>query len=310
MGEKTNESLLNDFIILSDEELYKKYHNQESIIFDEIQNYILKFGSRVTDELKLETVTMIEDNKIIYKLLKNIISYDVDEKQESFTNNDTIPRNLRFISKQARKYIQNRERLRLKRTYIYSVVRNIFLNFGRNFVNEGKIDNVNDIFYLTKQEVFNPKENLKAIINKRKEEEKENLKQPYYDRYVFYKNGTVLGVTNNIKTEGLTGIPSGAGIVTAPATIMNSNKDYLEKGNIIVTKRTDPGWISLFPLTSGLIVEHGSMLSHSFVVAREMGIPAIVGVSNATNIIKNDDLITLDGVRGVIKIENEKLLQK
>ena len=88
------------------------------------------------------------------------------------------------------------------------------------------------------------------------------------------------------------------------------NKDYLEKGNIIVTKRTDPGWISLFPLTSGLIVEHGSMLSHSFVVAREMGIPAIVGVSNATNIIKNDDLITLDGVRGVIKIENEKLLQK
>lgn len=307
---KTNESLLNDFIILSDEELYKKYHNQESIIFDEIQNYIFKFGSRVTDELKLETVTMIEDNKIIYTLLKNIISNDVDEKQESFTNNDTIPRKLRFISKQARKYIQNRERLRLKRTYIYSVVRNIFLNFGRNFVNEGKIDNVNDIFYLTKQEVFNPKENLKSIINKRKEEEKENPKQPYYDRYVFYKNGTVLGVTNNIKTEGLTGIPSGAGIVTAPATIMNSNKDYLEKGNIIVTKRTDPGWISLFPLTSGLIVEHGSMLSHSFVVAREMGIPAIVGVSNATNIIKNDDLITLDGVRGVIKIENEKLLQK
>ena len=89
---------------------------------------------------------------------------------------------------------------------------------------------------------------------------------------------------------------------------MNSNQDHLEKGNIIVTKRTDPGWISLFPLTSGLIVEHGSMLSHSFVVAREMGIPAVVGVSDATKIIKDNDIVTLDGIRGVIKIENRELL--
>ena len=249
---------------------------------------------------------MIEDSKLIYEYLKNIVSNKNIEIQAQ-TKDIRIPRKLRLISKLARKYIKNRERLRLKRTYIYSVVRNIFLCFGRNFKNEGLIDEVKDIFYLTKEEVFSPTANLKELIQNRKLEEKENINKSYYDRYVFYKNGKVLEVLKS-NTSGLTGIPSGAGVVTATATIMNSNQDHLEKGNIIVTKRTDPGWISLFPLTSGLIVEHGSMLSHSFVVAREMGIPAVVGVSDATKIIKDNDIVTLDGIRGVIKIENRELL--
>jgi len=254
---------------------------------------------------------MIEDNKIIYSYLKNIVSNDSNKLVKDDNQSDfEIPRKLRFLSRMTKKYIQNRERLRLKRTYIYSVVRNIFLCFGRNLVNENKIDNINDVFYLTKQELFNNDKNMRDIIVRRKQEEKENITKPYYDRYVFYKGENVLEVKSNSKEQGLTGIPSGAGIVKAKATIMNSNKDHLEKGNIIVTKRTDPGWISLFPLTSGIIVEHGSMLSHSFVVAREMGIPAIVGVNNATNLIKDGDTITLDGVRGVITIEDKGLLQK
>ena len=302
---KSDDKLYNDFINLDVDSLFNKYHTKDSPIYKDINEYILKFGSRVTDELKMETVTMIEDNKIIYSYLKNLISNSINNrgnKEEEFN----IPRKLRFISKLARKYIKNRERLRLKRTYIYSVVRNIFLCFGRNFVNEGRIDNISDIFYLTKQEVFSYDGDLRKIIEERKDEEKNNKNIPYYDRYVFYKDGKVLEVKHNGKEEGLFGIPSGGGIVKAKATIMSSNKDYLEKGNIIVTKRTDPGWISLFPLTSGIVVEHGSMLSHSFVVAREMGIPAIVGVQNATKVIKDNDLITLDGVKGVVRIEKNK----
>ena len=302
---QSDKNLFNDFLNFTIDELYEKYKNDNRLSKD-INDYILKFGSRVTDELKLETTTMIEDSKLIYEYLKNIVSNKNIEIQAQ-TNDIRIPRKLRLISKLARKYIKNRERLRLKRTYIYSVVRNIFLCFGRNFKNEGLIDEVKDIFYLTKEEVFSPTANLKELIQNRKLEEKENINKSYHDRYVFYKNGKVLDVLKS-NTSGLTGIPSGAGVVTAAATIMNSNQDHLEKGNIIVTKRTDPGWISLFPLTSGLIVEHGSMLSHSFVVAREMGIPAVVGVSDATKIIKDNDIVTLDGIRGVIKIENRELL--
>ena len=60
----------------------------------------------------------------------------------------------------------------------------------------------------------------------------------------------------------------------------------------------------LFPKASGLIVEHGSMLSHSFVVAREMGLPAVVNVFDVCNIIKDGSLVTLDGVKGEIKLED------
>ena len=299
-----NKELLNDFNTLSVDELYDKYHQDNNILYHDINDYILKFGSRVTDELKLETTTMIEDNKIVYEYLKNITSNKVDNEINTSDDDIKIPFKLRLLSKLTKKYIKNRERLRLKRTYVYSVVRNIFLCFGRNYVKQGKLDSVNDIFYLTKQEVFEDNCDFRTLIEMRKQEELDNLEKPYYDRYVFYKHNKVLNVLNSSKKEGLTGIPSGAGVVQARATIMNSNKDHLNKGNIIVTKRTDPGWISLFPLASGIIVEHGSMLSHSFVVAREMGIPAVVGVSNATTIIKDNDLITLDGIRGVIKIED------
>ena len=301
---KESEETYSDFSSLSVDELYQKYHQKNNILYESVMDYIIKYGSRVTDELKMETITMIEDNKMVYSYLKNIVSTDIT-KNDSENKLVIIPRKLRLISKLTRKYIQNREKLRLRRTYIYSVVRNIFLCFGRNLVKIGRIDAVRDVFYLTKEELFNYQGDLRVIIDRRKEEEKSNLNKPYYDRYVFYANGKVLEIKNNNINDGLTGIPSGAGIVTAKATIMNSNKDYLEKGNIIVTKRTDPGWISLFPLTSGLVVEHGSMLSHSFVVAREMGIPAVVGVNKATSLIKNNDTITLDGVSGVIRVENK-----
>ena len=300
-----NDVLDNDFKTMEIDELYNKYHHENSIIYDDIMNYILKYGSRVTDELKMETVTMIEDHKMIYRYLKNIVALEKEKTIQNETTDIEIPRKLKSLSKLTKKYIRNRERLRLKRTYIYSVVRNIFLCFGRNLKKENKIKEVEDVFYPTKKELFEGIDDYQEVIEIRKKERLVSEQTSYHDRYVFYDDNKVLAVSNNNISEGLNGIPSGAGIVTGEVTIMNSNKDYLKKGNIIVTKRTDPGWISLFPITSGLVVEHGSMLSHSFVVAREMGLPAVVGVVDATKKLQNGDIITLDGIRGVVKIENK-----
>ena len=93
-------------------------------------------------------------------------------------------------------------------------------------------------------------------------------------------------------------------MVKARVSKMENPKDKLKEGNIILTKRTDPGWISLFPKAGGLIVEHGSMLSHSFVVARELNLPAVVGVELATTLIEDNALVTLDGLKGEITIED------
>jgi pyruvate,water dikinase len=89
---------------------------------------------------------------------------------------------------------------------------------------------------------------------------------------------------------------------------MRTAADRLVQGNIILTERTDPGWITLFPQASGLIVERGSMLSHSFVVARELNLPAVVGVENATTVIPDGALVTLDGLKGEITVEDKGIL--
>ena len=83
--------------------------------------------------------------------------------------------------------------------------------------------------------------------------------------------------------------------------VINPNDTAVEKGSIIVAHSTDPGWVMVFPLAKGLIVEKGSLLSHSAIVARELGIPAAVGVNKATEWLKTGDTVELDGSTGVIR---------
>ena len=68
-----------------------------------------------------------------------------------------------------------------------------------------------------------------------------------------------------------------------------------------MAERTDPGWIMLFPAAAGLLVEHGSLLSHSAIVAREMGIPAVVALSGVTGWLRDGEWVEMDGRSGAVK---------
>jgi pyruvate,water dikinase len=83
--------------------------------------------------------------------------------------------------------------------------------------------------------------------------------------------------------------------------ITDPRNAILKSGSILVAERTDPGWILLFPLAAGLLVERGSLLSHSAIVAREMGIPAIVSIPGVTRWLSDDDWVELDGGAGVVR---------
>lgn len=297
---RANQTLLQDFTDLSPEELLIKYKTGTALS-EKLERYRLEFGARVGDELKLETITMIEDETLLYQSVKDNLNVAASKAAHS---DAVLPKKLRPLGEKTKKFIQNRERLRLKRTYIYSVVRNIFLAYGRNYCTDGRIDDPRDVFYLTKQEVFSGTGNFRQLIAARKQEAAQNREKPTFDRVVFYGD-RVLPVKQSAQQGGLSGIPTGAGTVTARVRLMTSPTDPLLSGEIILTKRTDPGWISLFPRAAGLIVEHGSMLSHSFVVAREMNLPAVVGIENAAQRIPDGALVTLDGVKGVVTIEDQ-----
>jgi pyruvate,water dikinase len=87
-------------------------------------------------------------------------------------------------------------------------------------------------------------------------------------------------------------------VVHDPNAIVSLN------GDILVTSSTDPGWVTLFPSASAIIVERGSLLSHSAIVSREMGIPCIVGVTGLLKTLKTGDEVEMDGSTGEIRIIN------
>lgn len=93
-----------------------------------------------------------------------------------------------------------------------------------------------------------------------------------------------------------------AGIVRGRVAIVRDPRSArIRQGDIVVAERTDPGWVTVFPLVGGMIMERGSLLSHSAIVAREMGIPAVVGVDNACNWLQDGEWVEIDGAKGVIR---------
>ena len=107
--------------------------------------------------------------------------------------------------------------------------------------------------------------------------------------------------------NGLTGVPCSAGQAEGEALVIKDVKDAKDvKGKILIARMTDPGWVFLLASASGIISEKGSLLSHTAIISRELGIPAVVGVTDATDIIKTGDTVKIDGTSGKIEIVGDK----
>jgi phosphohistidine swiveling domain-containing protein len=119
---------------------------------------------------------------------------------------------------------------------------------------------------------------------------------------VLLSDGTDAEVALVEASDGaLRGSPASPGTVTGKARVILSPRGaHLEPGEILVAPSTDPGWTPLFLTAGGLVMEMGGMMSHGAVVAREYGIPAVVGVADATERIATGDVITVDGSTGVV----------
>jgi phosphohistidine swiveling domain-containing protein len=83
--------------------------------------------------------------------------------------------------------------------------------------------------------------------------------------------------------------------------IRTPSEDARLEGEILVAERTDPDWVPLYPSVSGLLIERGSILSHSAIVAREMGIPTIVGILGLTSTLQTGQVVTMDGAAGTVE---------
>ena len=182
---------------------------------------------------------------------------------------------------------------------------------GEELAQNGILEAAEDIFFIDLAEARQALagKDFRAVVRKRRASYDYELGRRHIPR-ILLSDGTEPEVEHQALAsaeEGtLTGTPASAGIVTAKArVIMDPIGARLEPGEILVAPSTDPGWTPLFLTAGGLVMEMGGPMSHGAVVAREYGIPAVVGVHGATEHITTGQHIIIDGSSGVIVIEPE-----
>ena len=180
---------------------------------------------------------------------------------------------------------------------------------GEVLAHEGRIARSDDIFFLDLAEARQglAGQNLSDLVEQRHAAYELELRRRHIPRLLL-SDGTEPEAVGTADTgnDGLTGSPASAGLVTSRArVVLDPVGAHLEPGEILVAPSTDPGWTPLFLTAGGLVMEMGGSNSHGAVVAREYGIPAVVGVPDATTRITSGQLVTLDGAAGTVHVIEE-----
>jgi pyruvate,water dikinase len=295
--------------------------------------YLEKFGDRCLEELKLESRTLHDEP---LTLLRSVGQYarrfgtaglaaagDAEaglraaaEARVAAALRGRPLRRLIFgwVLRHARGRVRDRENLRFERTRLFGHARRLLLEFGRRLHAASRLAEPRDVFFLTIEEVLGFVEgttvttDLGGLVAVRQREFAAFRARTPSDR--FATRGAVhLG--NTFRADAPAVVPEGdvlrgtgccPGVVRGRVRVITDPRHAgVETGEILVAPRTDPGWIMLFPSAAGLLVEHGSLLSHSAIVARELGLPAIVSVRGLTAWLRTGDRVEMDGATGVIR---------
>ncbi|GHO94893.1 phosphoenolpyruvate synthase [Reticulibacter mediterranei] len=178
---------------------------------------------------------------------------------------------------------------------------------GEALYQMGKLSEAADVFFLTFPEIHAALAgaNLRVTVGERRATFEQKLGRRHVP-LVLLSDGTEPATGRMAEQEeamALRGTPASPGRVTAPArVILDPHAAQLAPGEILVAPSTDPGWTPLFLKAAGLVMEVGGAMAHGAIVAREYGIPAVVGVAGATERIATGDLLTLDGTTGTVTI--------
>jgi rifampicin phosphotransferase len=294
----------------------------------ELRAYLDQFGDRCLEELKLETVTLGDDPVTLARSIGRLSRQDSRQPRPTSASDLRKAAEKQALSRlgpvrrlvfekilaQTRARVRDRENLRFERTRVFGRVRRIFLELGRRLQASGQLDEDRDIFYLTYEEALAFVEgtavttSLSELVNLRKKEFEKYKQSSPSDRFetrgmVYVGNSFQAPAEPTPQGNDLRGIGCCPGIVRGRVrVILDPQSATPEPGEILVARRTDPGWITLLPSAAGLLVEYGSLLSHSAIVTREMGIPSIVAIPNLIKQLKTGDLVEMDGSRGIVNV--------
>ena len=301
------------------------------------EEYLQLYGFRCMNELKLEEPTLRDRPDFAFQVLKNYVAAPAEPDPAAILEREREVRRsaeararqairsparraiFRRVLGNARLGVKNRENMRFARTRIFGLVRELVRALGAHLARAGVLAEEDDVFHLTLDEVL---DFVKGTAVTTRLRDLAALRRAEFDEYRRDEDGEpddrfeTFGMVyhrNRLKARAtvaaaspdgvLRGIPCSPGRVTgAVKVILAPSDDAQLDGEILVAGRTDPGWVPLYPSVSGLLIERGSILSHSAIVAREMGIPTIVGVPGLTSTLRTGQRVTMDGTTGAIEL--------
>ena len=300
-----------------------------------LDTYLDDWGFRCSGELMLTAPSFQENAAPLVSILQSYAACDgespeqllVRQRAERVEETARVlrlvgwPRSiaLRVLLGWTQRSIQLRERARLKQALLYSRLRRVALAVGDDLCAGRRLERREDVFMLTMDELDTllsgsamfPDLRGQIAMRRQAHAELSALRPP--DTFVlpqghYFAPGDEDNAVSGASAPVLTGTSACGGKATARATVLAdvTGARQLRPGDILVTKQTDPGWGPVFPLISGLVMERGGMLSHGAIIAREFGIPSIVGVADATRLIPTGTRVCVDGDRGCVHLLEER----
>ncbi|MFE9275175.1 phosphoenolpyruvate synthase [Paenibacillus glucanolyticus] len=296
---------------------------------DAIYDYLGKYGMRCAGEIDVTRTRWSEKPITLVPLIlgniKNVEPHASQRKfeqgrQEALAKEQAILDRLKSLPDGEQKAKETKRRIDLIRNFSgyreypkygmvnrYFVYKQALLKEAERLVQAGVIHDQEDIYFLTFEEFHELVRTHKLdcqIISQRKEEYRlyEKLTPPR----VITSDGEIIAgkyKREHLPADAMAGLPVSSGVVEGRArVILNMEEADLEEGDILVTSFTDPSWTPLFVSIKGLVTEVGGLMTHGAVIAREYGLPAVVGVENATTRILDGQRIRVHGTEGYIEI--------
>jgi len=296
---------------------------------DAIRAYLDRYGMRCVGEIDITRPRWSErPTTLVPVILDNIKNFEPGARkrrfeqgrQEAEKKEQDVLERLRALPEGERKAEETKRMIDRVRTFIgyreypkyaivsrYFVYKQALLEEAERLVQAHVLRETEDIFYLTFQElhdVVHTNQVDDQLIRQRKDAFR--AYQALTPPRVLTSDGEVIAGAyrrDDVPAGALVGLPVSAGIIEGRArVILDMAEADLEAGDILVTAYTDPSWTPLFVAITGLVTEVGGLMTHGAVIAREYGLPAVVGVEQATRLIRNGQRIRVHGTDGYVEI--------
>lgn len=291
------------------------------------EEYTARYGHRHANEMELSAAYPYEDpdfpeNAIREHKSSGINAHELKEKQEKRWNEAVCefkrlyPSKASWLDRFLKKYadaVYKRERIRSDSLWLFCMIREYLLKAGQL---TGLGD---DIFMLYLDEVkayLSGNTACAGKIPERRRHYEKQLAMPYFPNIIcgrftpeeWRQSGSVSGcyrfgeAGSDINGNVITGVAGSCGHAEGRARVITSidDADELENGEILVVPAANIGWVRIFPKAAALVTDIGAPLSHAIIVARELGIPAVVSCQCASGVLKTGDRIRVDGTAGKV----------